>query len=417
MDLARPLKCSVVVDEQDDKLVLRRRSLMMPAGMAAVMTIFLVPWTAGCISMAVQLARQPTLELIFGGTGFGVSWIVLVGVLLWACFGVERLGLGPEGLHYRSSALVTFKERLIPLDEIRGISEHSSTTVTEDGETQTTLGLRLVTWGTPLLFLQGVEARERLWVAERLRDQFQRLLPGKTIPWLKKESFEAERLPLLRSTPEPPSDSAIRLRPAWDQTEFIRSGKLGLAHLAWLGFAAIFWNSILGGFLVALMREFNWFLLVLLVPYGVIGAGLVVGFGAVLLAPFRIERWTIGPSEIAARYSIHGVVRTCRIDVADLGRIDLRKNARSRWWHSLLGWWERQVGCWERQAADRPYTLVLVGKEEQDLLAVDDLTEGEGQWMGCQLRERLRGSLPKPATQDYPPGSADALLWDRELDH
>jgi hypothetical protein len=60
--------------------------------------------------------------------------------------------------------------------------------------------------------------------------------------------------------------------------------------------------------------------------------------------------------------------------------------------------------------------MVLVDKKEQDLLAMDHLTEGEAKWMGCQLRDMMRSEWSKTAAKPQSPRPADGLLWDRELD-
>jgi hypothetical protein len=44
------------------------------------------------------------------------------------------------------------------------------------------------------------------------------------------------------------------------------------------------------------------------------------------------------------------------------------------------------------------------------------LTEGEARWMGGQMCELLKGSLPKAGKTSAPPSRASDPLWDRELD-
>ena len=116
------------------------------------------------------------------------------------------------------------------------------------------------------------------------------------------------------------------------------------------------------------------------------------------------------PGEITARFSIFfGLGRPQRIEAKSVDRVELRKNARIRKWLLFPRSHQEQQG-------DAPYSLGLVGREGQDLLIIDALTEGEARWMGGQMCELLKGSLPKAGKTSAPPSRASDPLWDRELD-
>jgi hypothetical protein len=103
-----------------------------------------------------------------------------------------------------------------------------------------------------------------------------------------------------------------------------------------------------------------------------------------------------------------GLGGTQRIEAKSVGRVELRKNAsipRELLWRS-----------YQEQDGDAPYSLGLVGREGQDLLVIAALTEGEARWIGGQLCELLRGSLPKPGETSVLPSRAPNPLWDCELD-
>jgi hypothetical protein len=113
--------------------------------------------------------------------------------------------------------------------------------------------------------------------------------------------------------------------------------------------------------------------------------------------------------EITARFSIFfGLGRPQRIEAKSVARIELRKNAR------IQKWLVRR--SYQAQEGDTPYSLGLVGREGQDLLIIDALTEGEARWMGGQMCELLKGSLPKAGKTSAPPSRTSDPLWDRELD-
>ncbi len=155
-----------------------------------------------------------------------------------------------------------------------------------------------------------------------------------------------------------------------------------------------------------LEAKHSWFLLLFLSPFWVIGLG---RFCVSLTIPFWVERWTMIPGEITALSSMFfGLGRPQRIEAKSVARVELRKNAGIR---KLLVRRSHQA-----QEGDTPYSLGLVGWEGQDLLIIAALTEGEARWMGGQMCELLKGSLPKAGKTSAPPSRASDPLWDRELD-
>jgi hypothetical protein len=344
------------------------------------------------------------------GIPFWIGWVFLLVLFAWAVFGIEQVSIGADGVHYRVSALVTLRRRHFPLEEIRGISEISTYRVDKTRHLESAYSLKLATLSTPLIIFQGLDAMERAWLLERIHAHLQGLLPGLATPLVQKES-DASEVEVLRaeaSPVAPPAENAIRLREEWDRTEFLRRRPFSLALLGVITSTSLFWNSIVGIFIFQLTREFNLFLFLFLIPFEVVGAGMVLSWCAVLLAPVTAERWTIGAGEVAARFSILGMGWSSRFDVGELDRIELRKNARSR-----VSWYPR--GAWE-DPREKPYTLVLVGGEGLDLLAIDDLTEGECRWLGSRFGALLKDSLPKQKPGRVAPAPASEVLWDRELD-
>ena len=290
--------------------------------------------------------------------------------------------------------------------------------------------MKIETLGKPVRFWlwQFIDPRERRWLADLLQRHLQALMPDRVITLqpdlgaVTKLTVPIEVLGPPGATPEPPSDCAIRLYTDWDRVEFVRRtfslvsyGFTSLYLILYHGFEFIWctlcillsWYSMVDLFGLLLEHKHLWFLL-----WWVIGPCCM--FFPVLCVrlttPFWVERWAMIAGEITARFSIFlGLGRPQRIEAKSVDRVELRKNARIRKWWSVRRSYQEQKG-------DTPYSLGLVGWEGQDLLIIDALTEGEARWMGGQMCELLKGSLPKAGKTSAPPSRASDPLWDRELD-
>ncbi len=211
----------------------------------------------------------------------------------------------------------------------------------------------------------------------------------KTLNPIDREATEpAVRVDVLkpeRSIPDPPTDSTIRLNVGCDGTEFVRRCAFSLTALksiTFITFINLFWNGILGVFLMMLLKKFEWFLFFFLIPFEAVGLALLTAWLATLLAPFCVERWVIGSGEAATRFSFLGLGWTRRFEAKDLGRIELRKGALGR-----------------GEEIDAPCSLGFVSREGRDLLVADGLSEGEARWMGGVACNALKGWLPKDGGQ------------------
>ena len=375
----------------------------------------LLPSVAGLVRVRDRdrPSRATLWEILF--------WIFLIGInipvacrSLWWFLGTERLRIGPDGLDYQSRALIPLQERHVPLGEIKGID----------------YSLKIETLGKPVRFWfwRDIEPRERRWLADLLQRHLQALMPDRVItlrPDLEavtKLTVPIEALGPAGATPEPPSDCAICLYTDGSRVEFVRRMAFSLLSYGFTSLYLILYygiNSIgnilcllplgwwmFGRFGLLLEHKHSWFLLLFLGSLSVIG--LWVYCVVVLTIPFWVERWAMTPGEITARFSIFfGLGRPQRIEAKSVGRVELRKNARIR------KWW---LASHQEQQGDTPYSLAVVGWEGQDLLIIAALTEGEARWMGGQMCQLLKGSLPKAGKTSAPPSRASDPLWDRELD-
>jgi hypothetical protein len=394
VEAAEPRKCRVHVEEVGDDLLLRRRTGNYAVG--GFLFLWLTVWTAGCVSLAGQVAREPTLEHILFALPFWSSWLVVSSLLAWLFFGSESLRIGPDGLDYESHAWVPLKRGHVPLREIRRITHYSKVVDSEHGRTEH--GLTIETLGRPVRFGQGLDPIERLWLAERVRRHIQALVPDRTIEHRPEGTEKAPvRIEVLRpgrAIAEPPSDSRVRYRSDRDRFDLVRRGSFSLVAFGCLTFCTLFWNGGVGVFLIQLSEHFDWFQGLFLLPFVVVGLGMFLAWWGVLLAPLGVERWGIGPGEMSTRYSVLGMGRTRRHDPQDLGRIELRRG----------------------HEGDTPYTLVFAGRDGRDLLSIDGLTEGEALWIGGLACDVLKGGWPKDGGSAPHPREEPGPMWDREMD-
>jgi hypothetical protein len=400
MDITRPLKCRVRVEESGDELVLRRLTGSPVVGV--FLLLWLAGWTAGCVLLVGMVAQEPTPEHLLFAAPFWAAWVLVLCLLTRMLLGFERLRVGPDGLEHRT----LLGRRLVPLAEVMGVA-HDSKVVDAQGN-GTEPGVKVETLGRPVRFGQGLDEAERLWLADRLLGRFHALCPTRTFEHRPGKAVKpAEQVEVLRPgrvTPGPPSDCAIRSHSDWGRTTFVRWGTLSLANLGITTFLVLFWDGGVGVFVMQLLKEFQWFPFLFLLPFEAVGVALIVAWLGVLLAPFRAERWSVSPAGVAARSSVLGVGRSSQFEPADLGRVELRKYARGR------------KGAAPDEEGDTPYSLGLVGRDGRDLLVVDGLTEGEARWVGGVLVDTLKGSLPKDGGPAPPPRDTSASLWDREID-
>src|SRR5271166_4518071 len=217
MDISKPQRCWVHVEQVGDELVLRSRAqLFTAAGWLALFLLLqaLLLLTALWVAPFAHARRAPTLGDILYNIFVIAMFIPVACVVLWWFLGTERLRIGPDGLDYQSRALIPLQERHVPLGEIKGID----------------YSLKIETLGKPVRFGQFIEPRERRWLADLLQRHLQALMPDQVIT-LRPPDLGAVTIEVLGpagATPEPPSDCAIRLYTDGNRVEFVRRTAFGL---------------------------------------------------------------------------------------------------------------------------------------------------------------------------------------------
>jgi hypothetical protein len=397
MKTASPPICRIHVDQAGNDLVLRRRTGSFAD--AAFLLLWLTIWTAACVLLVVRLGQEPTFEHVVFTIPFLVAWPVGFAILLTAFLGFERLRVGSDGLEHRTLS----GRRLVPLGEVKGIAHCRKIIKDEDGN-RIEQSLMIETMGQPIRFGRGLDERERRWLVDRLIGQLRALAPEQSIEHQPEEAAKSGvRIEVLepdQAVPGPPSDSTLRLQAHdCDRREFVRKGTLSPTGLGIVTALALFWNCGVGTFAIRLVERFTPGDFLILLPFGAIGLVLFAVWVLVLLAPFMVQRWVIGPREASTRFSCLGLGRTRRFDVTKIVRVELR-------------WDSPGPG----KEDDTPYSLRFVRGDGREPIAFCGFTEGEARWVGGVACDVLKGSLPEERGRSQSHRGGDASLWDHELD-
>jgi len=376
------------VDQVGDDLVLhlKRGSL----GTVGFLIFWLTGWTVACVMLAGKVLQEPSLEAILFGIPFWSSWVFVLGLVIGLIFGFEELRLGPEGLEHRYGVLRWSRTRIVPLGEFLRITEYARVADSETGRVEH--GLKIETAGRPIRIGSGLDPDERTSLAERIHRHLETLAPGREIPCRLGNTWNGQAGVEVLNQDEavdPPSDCRLESYPEWDRLVIVRNGRLSLLGLAGVTFLVLFWDGIVGVFLLGLVTKFEWGLFFFLIPFEAIGIGLIVGWFAVLLAPFYTERWEVNTSGITRRASFLGIGRLREFAASEIAGVEMRRGQRESKWAT-----KRNI----RDEGDTPFSLAIVDAAGRDHFAIKNLTEGESRWIGSHFRSALPIGRPLQAS-------------------
>ena len=137
----------------------------------------------------------------------------------------------------------------------------------------------------------------------------------------------------------------------------------------------MFWDGIVGMALWELVHDFRWILFLFLIPFEVIGLGFVVLLFLALTAPAWRNEYTFAVSEITCCYRAFDLGRTWRYAVRAVSRLELLHDDESDAWRDQA----------HRLKGDGDYALAFIGEENEQILVIGSLTEGEARWMADTL--------------------------------
>jgi len=364
------------VEELPGELRLSRRT--GHAGVAGLISVWQLGWTAGCVFVVWRTLQQPELTALLFAVPFVVAWFAGAWFLIYLLFARESLRITPTEIIYRSSALLPLKRQRVPLEEFQSVREYS--TRTEGENPVTSWGIQLETRGEPIRFGDGLPQVERLRLSQLLRQYLpEREQIASTERPADESAHDRGRHPnrqirfetLTPSTsPVPmPSDCRFQMHRDWDSLRFTRKGGTFfqmLGGLAVVTFLNLFWNGIVGVFVLELLNDFNWGLFFFLIPFELIGLAFVVAWFVVLLSPWFRETFIFTPHEIGWRWTVFGLGWKKRYPTQILGRLVLQETKK------------------KTSPTEHPFTLCFVTPDNTEVVKFEGLTQGEARWIADQ---------------------------------
>jgi hypothetical protein len=400
-----PSRMAYRLDRRSGELTARWRTGTRAIG--CFMLVWMTAWSAGCVLLAGLAWNERSVEAFVGAGVFGCGWFIGLVVLLRQVFGRESVRLSAEGVRTTSAAVFRRTEQA-PLAEIVGFGS-----VTEDhsGEdSQTRLDIRTV--GRPLRVGEGLSGEEIAALAEELRTLLKDLrgsrglksgYPREAALVVFRENLAGE---LLAASPadknlevrtssgiplDLPSDSRLRRRDGVDGVTIWRRGRFFLAGLIillvvvgfWLGGVALFTHELWLGPPERRPVGVEWiWKFLLLIPFQVIGALMLLGVLLIALEPFRVWTRRFSRHEILDRLAWFGFIRfQTRHPVSGVDRIEVRRVAyvvpKFPKRLPLASLWA-PPGC-------ATYDVVPVDAQGKDVCRIEGLTFGEACWMADVL--------------------------------
>jgi hypothetical protein len=367
-------------------------------------------WTGAASVMVRQVIVRPNLENVLYALPV-LAMLYPTFFLPWRLlFGFEQIRLGPRGLEHRWGALIPLGRQIVPLAEIQRATHYC---LVQQGGFE--YGIKVQTLGRSLRFAGGTELEERVLLVDHLQRHLQALDP--TVPrapeggafavdveapgaaatgeeageYIDREIESKGLIPLRRGdTPveilrpgangfAPPWDSQVQMHYQWDHLAFMRKGAVSLGGIGALFCLNLFWNGLIGLFVLKLTQHFDLLLFVFMIPFEVLGLLLLYALLTTILAPFYRACWMFQPGQVTHRTSILGCGRTVSHEIYHLGRLELRRTPPVKPSRFLP----------DTTDEERHYALGMVCPEGGDVAVIDGLTEGEGRWMAAQLLEHF----------------------------
>lgn len=376
----RPARCHTQIGEFGRQLELRSPRFFQGKGCAAgFLGVWLIGWSAGCSMIVALVCADPTLLNVVFAIPFITAWFVAGGALIGILFGRHWLRIDPQGLDYRFCAIIPLRRRHVPLDELkRAISAD-----------QTQSCMRIETAGKPVDFGCNLSPEELRWLIQRVNDHIDGLRPEQgfrpdsssradvTSPEPQRTTYAAEILTVASRPVAPPSDCRFALDD-FEELRFEWVGRWSLAALVGTTFINLFWNGIVGVFVLQLISDFQWFLFFFLIPFEVIGLAMFGAWILAVAAPGCRERWCFGWEWIRHRRSVFGVGWTRRYRAERLNRIELENRPASSGTAA-------NPAMIDLTDSGGDYLLSFVSCDEGIAFQVTGLTEGEARWIADKV--------------------------------
>jgi len=372
-------KPKVRIWEDEEGLHLRRRTGSILAGV--FLSLWWIGWSAGCVLLTIKFFAQPILLLACWAMIFWTAWLGAIFFIRHLFWGVEELCIGRDQLAYGTGIRRAKWERQVPLDQVRGVRWFEEKDIENPYREY---GFLIKTAEETIRFGKGIKREESQKLSELIRARFDEPIRSQEEPvyWNDPEQQpeDIEILPLSEIPVAAPPDARMRLDAEGGTLQFTSlkpSQNSYLLSILGVCFFAAFWNGIVVAFIYKLIHEFEWELFFFLIPFELIGLGLIGWVIWISLAPWRHVSYAFTKELIGRRVSMWSWKSDRFFPAENLDRVELRRPTNP----DVTGLGVSFFDVIE----DYHLQLAFVDTAGEVILEICHLTEAEARWIADVL--------------------------------
>ncbi|MEP3481011.1 MAG: hypothetical protein ABJZ55_17315 [Fuerstiella sp.] len=386
--VTKPAKMISAVHRSDDAFLIQSRP---SKGSGFFLLLWLTGWTVGCVVLAAHLIAEPSIGTFCFAIPFFASWLAVAAFLIWLWFGQESVLVKDDEILFRRTAIIELTTRRIPICEVTEVKSCRSSHTENDEHLE---GVEIVCLGKPLKFCFRLSDHERSWIIQELSNAIKlddRLseLSVEENDWeptkLSQSEFHSRPLTPADGLSQPPSDSNWQLEQLPDEITFHRRGTFSIGGFLATSFICLFWNGIVSVFVLVLWGLMPgdappqggewWALFFFLIPFEVIGLGMLAAWLAVVLAPFSRTVLGIRGNAVFKEKQWPFFQSSKKINCLEVAQIHLRKAD------------QKQGNLTTVIPSQETFELTFVSNQSLDLLTFKQLSQGDALWVAGHLFE------------------------------
>ena len=259
------------------------------------MAVWFTGWSFGCAMLLGELLKQFTWFTLLFSTPFFVGWIAGAAGLLSTVFGRQQINLAKDRLEFVQHVIVPISRTEVLYKEISGIKVD-----TADDSSR----LTVQSSGKDLTISQHASPKQH----EALRDFLYEQIPPIEKP---DNSNSPEKSLVAMKRPVCPVDCEWYFEESFKrETKLANQGSWVLGFILTLLGVNLFWNGIVSVFVVkAITVGADWFELLFLTPFVLIGLVMAATLLIGIFDPFRKVSYTFSDREIEWSFKYFGIGR------------------------------------------------------------------------------------------------------------
>jgi len=350
-------------DEGGVKTIRQKVSILGRIFLFGFMSVWMTGWTAGCAALTVGLIGKFSFLLLLFAMPFYVGWFAGAAVLLATFSPGSRVTAERTALHINKVPLLPLLRRQIPFKEISRLHIQNN----DDYHT-----LVVESSGKDADLFSSSKKKD----LEAVRDFLVLHIP--TLHQSKEEvPDKVQRPDVARHRTTRPEETQWKFESGLSgETRLVNRGSFEtVSALCFLG-VCLFWNGIVSMFVVqafnkALAGNIDWFEVFFLVPFVLIGIGILLFTLLVWFDPFRHFEYTFSQRKISSRHSYFGI-------------------GISKVWNlaGALNVWIIYDGGLSELAEGDDYELAFFTKNDPQDVKIGPLTLAEAEWIATELEKR-----------------------------